>query len=523
MKSLYRCRNQITQRVQYYSTKATSTSTTSTPISNTSTSEGTITRNYHQTAMDEGNLLSQPQSVTSWISDTVANTTIENLSPQTTARSKRMMLDTLGVGIIGSKTEISDIVTRCVASEIFDNTDTNRTSLSSLWGSNKRKVAPAIAAYINGVNVHSMDFDDTWFPATHPSGPVLPAILALAETMTGSYEPTTQDLLVAYNVGIEVQGLLLRCSEIAKEIPKRFHPPAVVGVMGSAAASARLLGLGPKECRHALAIAASFAGAPMANAGTTTKPLHSGKAARFGLEAAILASHGLEGNSNILDMTSGYGAFYDDYDPEHFLLNHAGKKEFILHDQDIAIKRFPAHLGMHWAIDATLGARDKIIPVSASIHPDVVESVEIWAPQSKYINRPLPTSEHEARHSFQFNVCTALLDGHVQVKSYHDASRNRPQLIKLLKKAKIVTPDDNLATFDDMYIEVHLYLKDGTRAMSRCDTPYGHWRNPLSQNDLERKFLSNTSDLHPDQQSQIIHHVGQIDKCQPASAFLEML
>jgi aconitate decarboxylase len=63
-----------------------------------------------------------------------------------------------------------------------------------------------------------------------------------------------------------------------------------------------------------MAIAASFAGAPMANAGTMTKPLHSGKSARFGLEAALLADKGLEGNGQILDMVSGFGAFYEDYD-----------------------------------------------------------------------------------------------------------------------------------------------------------------------------------------------------------------
>lgn len=80
---------------------------------------------------------------------------------------------------------------------------------------------PSIAAYINGVSVHSMDFDDTWNPATHPSGPVLPAVLALAESMTGDYRPTLADLLVAYNVGIQVQGLLLRCSESARAIPDR--------------------------------------------------------------------------------------------------------------------------------------------------------------------------------------------------------------------------------------------------------------------------------------------------------------
>jgi aconitate decarboxylase len=47
--------------------------------------------------------------------------------------------------------------------------------------------------------------------------------------------------------------------------------------------------------------------------------LHSGKSARFGLEAALLADKGLEGNSQILDMVSGFGAFYEDYDPEIIL------------------------------------------------------------------------------------------------------------------------------------------------------------------------------------------------------------
>lgn len=54
---------------------------------------------------------------------------------------------------------------------------------------------------------------------------------------------------------------------------------------------------------------------------------------RFGLEAALLAAHGMEGNHDILDMTSGFGAFYPDYDPEGFLLAHSTNSDFILHSQ----------------------------------------------------------------------------------------------------------------------------------------------------------------------------------------------
>lgn len=65
-----------------------------------------------------------------------------------------------------------------------------------------------------------MDFDDTWHPATHPSGAVLPALLALAESMPS--QPSGLDLLLAFNVGIEVQGRLMRFSREAYNIPQRL-------------------------------------------------------------------------------------------------------------------------------------------------------------------------------------------------------------------------------------------------------------------------------------------------------------
>ena len=64
-----------------------------------------------------------------------------------------------------------------------------------------------------------MDFDDTWHPATHPSGAILPAVLALAQVLP---RPVTGiDLLLAFNVGIEVQGRLLSFSREALSIPRR--------------------------------------------------------------------------------------------------------------------------------------------------------------------------------------------------------------------------------------------------------------------------------------------------------------
>lgn len=72
-----------------------------------------------------------------------------------------------------------------------------------------------------------MDFDDTWHPATHPSGAVLPAVLALSDMMPASNKPSGLDFLLAFNVGIEIQGRLMRFSNEAHNIPKRWAPPSV--------------------------------------------------------------------------------------------------------------------------------------------------------------------------------------------------------------------------------------------------------------------------------------------------------
>ncbi|KAM6955778.1 cis-aconitate decarboxylase [Lycodopsis pacificus] len=432
-------------------------------------------------------------------------------------RSKRMMLDTLGVGLIGTRTAVFNKA--LTYSQLFRSDER-----SSVWGKSELTLPSHYAAFINGIAVHSMDFDDTWHPATHPSGAVLPALLALAETLPR--QPSGLDLLLAFNVGIEVQGRLMRFSREAYNIPERFHPPSVVGVMGSAAASAKLLGLSPEQCGHALAIAASSAGAPLANTATQTKPLHIGNACRRGLEAAQLAGMGLEGNPAILDMNCGFGVYYKDYSPSAMAVPASADFRWILEDQDVAFKRIPAHLGMHWVVDATLAARAKLENTVGNFDLSQIRQVTLRVPPSKYINCPFPTTEHQARHSFQFNASSALLDNKVTVASFSGAQINRPALKVLLSKVEVETPKDNTPSFDKMYCEVAIETEQGQTHAARCDTFYGHWRKPLSQEDLVEKFSVNASSvLCTEGVEGVIDVIGNIERgreCSILNSYLRM-
>ncbi|XP_069828425.1 cis-aconitate decarboxylase isoform X2 [Dendropsophus ebraccatus] len=372
------------------------------------------------------------------------------------------------------------------------------------------------------MKVHSMDFDDTWHPATHPSGAILPSLIALSETLPSHHKKSGLDFLLAFNVGVEVQGRLMHFSNEASNIPRRFHPPAVVGTMGSAAASSKFLGLDQVQCREALAIAASYSGAPMANAGTQTKPLHIGNASRYGLEAACFAFLGLEGNKQILDLESGFGAFYHDYNPQ--ALPSLESYNWLLEKQDVAFKRFPAHLGMHWVADAACAVRKHITGNNDSLPIHNIQKIVLKIPDAKYVSRSFPSTEHEARHSFQFNTCTALLDGLVSIQSFSAKNISRSELQNLLSKIEVLHPSDNQPNFEKLYCEVSVTMTNGATFTERCNTFYGHWRKPLSNEDLEKKFRSNAlTVLSEDGVEGIVEMVNKLEDLSDCSVLSSLL
>jgi 2-methylcitrate dehydratase PrpD len=132
------------------------------------------------------------------------------------------------------------------------------------------------AAMMNGVAAHALDFDDcNNTVGGHPSVPMLPAMLALAETRPVSGAQRVS----AYVAGFETMAAFGRVLNM-HHYQKGWHPTATLGIFAGAAASAHLLGLDRERTATALAIATSLAAGIKANFGTMTKPLHVGHCAR---------------------------------------------------------------------------------------------------------------------------------------------------------------------------------------------------------------------------------------------------
>lgn len=245
--------------------------------------------------------------LTSDIARRLAEVKFEDLGDDVVNQATRLVMDGLAVAVAGAHHDPIEVLWK-VSQGLAG------TGEASVIGTGAG-CAVDVAAYVNGAAMHVLDYEAMWSPATHATSTTLPAVLALAEERGAN----GQQVLTALVAGIEVQGRLRVASGEYESVTLKLHPPGAVGPIGAAAAVGVLMGLDETGMAHALGIAASRSGALMANAGTMTKCLHCGIAARHGVEAALLAEAGFTANTDILETPRGYAeTLYPKWDPTTF-------------------------------------------------------------------------------------------------------------------------------------------------------------------------------------------------------------
>lgn len=137
------------------------------------------------------------------------------------------------------------------------------------------RTTPENAAFFNGFASHYLDFDDAEANLMgHFSTVIFSALLAIADP-----SDTFEDFLAGYTAGAETEGLLGKLVNPAHK-KRGYHPTATIGPIGAAAAIARFRRLPLKEASELLSLGATESAGLGLEAGTDTKPLHSGFAAR---------------------------------------------------------------------------------------------------------------------------------------------------------------------------------------------------------------------------------------------------
>ncbi|WP_116083596.1 MmgE/PrpD family protein [Tropicimonas sp. IMCC34011] len=322
-----------------------------------------------------------------------------------------------------------------------------------------------LAVRAGGAAMHVLDYEPMWSPANHSVSTILPALLGLAE-LRSDLAVTGRDLLAAFAVGIEAQLRLRRASQEFDPKDLRFHPPGLVGPLGSAAACACLLGLDADRMRHAMGIAASRSGALLANVGSMTKSLHCGAAAADGLDAALLAEAGFQADPDALGNPRGFlAAFFGEAADPHELTREA---PLALLDPGPAYKFYPSQYGTHFVIEAALAARRQMTAGAQ------VRAVRIVAPPMPYVDRPAPASGLDGKFSFQYVAAAAILDARVALDTFADARRRAPDMEPTLPKVVLAPDPAREGRFDRMVVDVEIDTDRGM-AEGRCDGPPGIW------------------------------------------------
>ena len=151
------------------------------------------------------------------------------------------------------------------------------------------KVPPRAAALANGTISHALDYDDTHFAHIgHLSVAIMPAALAIGESVGASAAAACDAFLIGAEAACRIGMVLGR-----GHYERGFHQTATAGAFGATIAAGRLLELPPSKMRHALSLVSTRASGLKSQFGTMGKPFNAGIAASNGVEAALLAAHGM--------------------------------------------------------------------------------------------------------------------------------------------------------------------------------------------------------------------------------------
>ena len=339
------------------------------------------------------------------------------------------------------------------------------------------------AALFNGISSHVLDFDDTHHATlVHPSGPVLSAMLALAqfEKIDG---PTFVESIA---LGIEVE-----CRIALGVCPAHYdigwHVTSTVGGFGAAAAVGRALRLDAKQMSWAFGIAATQASGLREVFGTMCKSLHPGRAAQSGLSAALMARAGFTSSERVIEAPRGFARVMSTHSHLIDTIEGLGEHWVVM---DNAFKPYACGLVIHPIIDGCIALHAKNI-----FSPHDIDSIHLKVNPlvMELTGKSEPTTGLEGKFSVYHSAAIVSLTGFSTSKHYVD-SAVQDEVVSALRKKVSVEVDAKIRV-DEAHITVT--LRNGLTYLHHVDHALGSLERPMTDADLNKKFQDLVVDILP--------------------------
>lgn len=352
------------------------------------------------------------------------------------------------------------------------------------------RTLPELAAFANGVMARYLDANDA-YPGGggHPSD-ALAALLALADCKGADGGAFITAMTLAYEV---YYALWVSTSLRDKGMDNVFYT-AVAGAAGAA----KILDLD----RDGIAQAISLAVTPNVSLDSTRygnismwKGCAGGNAARNGVFAAVLAAAGMTGPEKAISGDHGLEALSGPFKLEPFARN--GRPFRIM---EATFKCFASEGHSLSPITAAL-------ELSRQVAAADIESITIytyhfaWDVIGREPEKWRPTTREAADHSMPYVVAAALLDGKFD-DSVFSLDRLQDPAIRALMDRISVKEDPDLTrrvSEGKLPCRIEVVTASGGHKTAATDYPRGHYKNPMSDGEIEEKFRAHARRALPRQ------------------------
>ncbi len=443
-----------------------------------------------------------------YLSDYAASLDYRDLPPDTVHEARRRILDSVGCALGGFAAEPCRIA-RDLAPALEGR------GAARILGTGQ-STTPDMASFANTAMIRYLDCNDSFVSpgGGHPSD-MLPAVLAAAEVAGASGREVITALVLAY----EIYGQF--AARFATR-EKGWDQGLFIGP-ASACAAGKAMGLRAERLAHAISMT-TVSQVPLGQTRVGELSMWKGcataMAVRNGVFAALLARGGMEGPPEPFEGRYGLFEQVTGELPLDGLGNADAGVPFKL--AETSIKYFPVQIHTQAGAAMALELRDEFEP--ADVERIRIETYGVAVRNAAgEAEKWDPKTRETADHSLPYVVAVALTDGAVTPASFDEKRIGDPLLRPLMGKVEISEDAEATRNYPaQQQARMEIELRSGRRLTRAADYPKGHSRNPLSDSELERKFLGLTTGvLSRERQASLLERLWRFDEIENLDALFE--
>jgi 2-methylcitrate dehydratase PrpD len=333
------------------------------------------------------------------------------------------------------------------------------------------------AALINSALAHSTYFEDgSRYTGGHPSSALIPAAMSLAQARGVSGRALIEAVANGYEVFLRLGHAIYPST-----VRRGFQSTAILAAPATAAAAATLMGLTADRAAHAIAIACSHgAGLKAGLKSADSQPLQVGRSSEGGLLAALYAEQGATGTPDIFE--SGFLMAFAQDANAGCAATALGEK---WHIGETYIKAHGGCRGNHAPVDTVAELMHaKAVAAQQIAHLQVSVDTVTYAAA---IENPL--NADQAQFSIGFSIAAMLVSGDAVPARFTGAMLADPRVRALMARTEVRADSALDVGYPDRRpAAVVLTLADGRTLRHTLDHAKGEPENPMTEQDIARKF-----------------------------------